>query len=138
MSKSRGGSAYLRSKGFRFKVKQNLGVPRVAQGRLLEGQDIRAIGARVEAGSINHAEEARGWDVLHDRFLTKRINHEECHSNGEAGFGRRIEEGAETPSLVHQSGGKLLQSPPPRWRSVSTSRAATCTSTPQPVVAFAD
>ena len=49
-----------------------------------EHQGIQAIGARVEPGSIIHADEARGWDALHDRFLTKRINHQECYSDGEA------------------------------------------------------
>ena len=49
-----------------------------------EAASIEAIGARVKPGSIIHADEARGWDALHDRFLTKRINHQECYSNGEA------------------------------------------------------
>ena len=49
-----------------------------------EAQGVQAIGARVEAGSIIHADEARGWDAMHDRFLTKRINHQECYSDGEA------------------------------------------------------
>ena len=49
-----------------------------------EAQGVQAIAARVEPGSIIHADEARGWDALHDRFLTKRINHQECYSDGEA------------------------------------------------------
>ncbi len=49
-----------------------------------EGQAIQAIAARVAPGATIHADEARGWDALHDRFLTKRINHEECFSDGQA------------------------------------------------------
>ena len=49
-----------------------------------EAQGIQAIGARVEVGSIIHADEARGWDALHDRYLTKRIDHSVCYSDGEA------------------------------------------------------
>jgi hypothetical protein len=36
---------------------------------------------RVELGSTVHADEAPHWDVLHDRFLTKRINHEWAYSD---------------------------------------------------------
>ena len=42
------------------------------------------VGRRVAPGSIIHADEAAGWDVLHQRFLTKRINHQEGYSDGEA------------------------------------------------------
>ena len=49
-----------------------------------EGQAVHEIAARVAPDAIIHADEARGWDVLHDRFLTKRINHEECYSDGQA------------------------------------------------------
>ncbi len=49
-----------------------------------EGQAVQAIAARVAPDAVIHADEARGWDVLHDRFLTKRINHEECFSDGQA------------------------------------------------------
>ena len=49
-----------------------------------EAQGVQAIAARVSPGTILHADEARSWDVLHDRFLTKRINHQECYSNGDA------------------------------------------------------
>ena len=45
---------------------------------------MQAIAARVSPDAVIHADEARGWDVLHDRFLTKRINHEECYSDGNA------------------------------------------------------
>lgn len=42
------------------------------------------IGARVQPGSVVYADEAAHWDVLHARFLTKRINHQEAYSDGEA------------------------------------------------------
>ena len=42
------------------------------------------IGKRVAPGSVIHADDAAGWDVLHQRFLTKRINHQEAYSDGEA------------------------------------------------------
>ena len=49
-----------------------------------EAQAAQLIAARVTPGSTIHADEARGWDVLHDRFLTKRIDHSVCYSDGEA------------------------------------------------------
>jgi len=49
-----------------------------------ESQSIFKIAERVQLGSIIHADEAASWDVLHSRYLTKRINHEECYSDGEA------------------------------------------------------
>ena len=49
-----------------------------------EHQGVAAIGARVKPDAVIHADEARGWDALHDRFLTKRINHQDCYSDGEA------------------------------------------------------
>jgi transposase-like protein len=35
-------------------------------------------------GSTIFADEASSWDTLHDRYLTKRINHSQVYSNGEA------------------------------------------------------
>ena len=49
-----------------------------------EAAAIAKIGERVKPSATIHADEARGWDALHDRFLTKRINHQECYSDGEA------------------------------------------------------
>ena len=49
-----------------------------------EGDAIATIGARVKPTATIFADEARGWDALHDRFLTKRVNHQECYSDGEA------------------------------------------------------
>ncbi len=49
-----------------------------------EAASVHAIGTKVELGSTIYADEAAGWDVLHSRFLTKRINHEEAYSTDEA------------------------------------------------------
>ena len=49
-----------------------------------EAQSIATIGARVDANATIHVDEARHWDILHERFLTRRINHEECYSDGTA------------------------------------------------------
>ena len=63
---------------------------RERQGRTLpfvfksEDASVPTIAARVAPGSTLHADEATGWDRLHARFLTKRINHSEAYSDGEA------------------------------------------------------
>lgn len=49
-----------------------------------EAQSIATIAGRVDGSAVIHADEAASWDVLHQRFLTKRINHEEAYSDGEA------------------------------------------------------
>lgn len=49
-----------------------------------EAESIATIQQRVALGSTIHADEAMGWDALHARYLTKRINHSECYSNGDA------------------------------------------------------
>ena len=49
-----------------------------------EAQSISLIANRVNGNAIVYADEARHWDILHERFLTKRINHEECYSDGDA------------------------------------------------------
>lgn len=49
-----------------------------------EHDAVPVIAATVEPGSVIHADEASAYDRLHDRFLTKRINHSECYSDGEA------------------------------------------------------
>jgi hypothetical protein len=49
-----------------------------------ETQSIPTIASRVDGNATIFADEARHWDILHDRFLTKRINHEECYSDGTA------------------------------------------------------
>ncbi len=45
---------------------------------------VQKVGARVHPGATIHADEARGWNALHDRYLTKRIDHGQCYSDGEA------------------------------------------------------
>ena len=39
---------------------------------------------RVAPGSVVHADEAGCWDSLEARYLTKRINHREVYSDGDA------------------------------------------------------
>jgi transposase-like protein len=49
-----------------------------------EDAAVPTIQARVAVGSTIHADEAAHWDVLHARYLTKRINHSHSYSDGEA------------------------------------------------------
>jgi transposase-like protein len=49
-----------------------------------EAASLVTIARNVAPGSIIHADEAAHWDALHARFLTKRINHSESYSDGEA------------------------------------------------------
>jgi transposase-like protein len=49
-----------------------------------EAQSISTIAGRVDGNATIFADEARHWDILYERFLTKRINHEECYSDGDA------------------------------------------------------
>ena len=49
-----------------------------------EGESIHTIAARVKLGSTVYADEAASWDVLHTRYLTKRINHQQAYSTEEA------------------------------------------------------
>jgi transposase-like protein len=51
---------------------------------LSEDAALPTIRARVASGSTIHADEAAHWDQLHARYLTKRINHSEAYSDGEA------------------------------------------------------
>jgi len=65
-------------------------VMRERKGRTLpfvfksEDASLSTIGQRIQAGSTIFADEATHWDVLHSRYLTKRINHSEAYSDGEA------------------------------------------------------
>lgn len=65
-------------------------VMREREGRTLpfvfriEDQAVATITARVEPGSVIHADEAGSWDALHAKFDIKRINHSEAYSDGEA------------------------------------------------------
>jgi transposase-like protein len=49
-----------------------------------ESSAVPEILARVAAGSTIHADEANGWDALGAKFATRRINHSECYSDGQA------------------------------------------------------
>ena len=49
-----------------------------------EGASVHTIAKHVELGSTVYADEAAHWDVLHTRYLTKRINHQESYSTDEA------------------------------------------------------
>ena len=79
----------------RFAVNQNgkrsvVVIMRERGGRTLpfvfkaEAASLPTIARRVSPGSTIYADEATHWDALHARFLTKRINHSESYSNGEA------------------------------------------------------
>jgi hypothetical protein len=49
-----------------------------------EHDAIPTIETMVTPGSTIYADDAGAWNPLHERFLTKRINHQECYSDGEA------------------------------------------------------
>jgi transposase-like protein len=49
-----------------------------------EAAAVPAINDNVALGSTIYADEASSWDGLDARFLTKRINHSECYSDGVA------------------------------------------------------
>lgn len=71
-------------------VKRDLNGMRERGGRTLpfvfksEDAAVVTIARTVQPGSTVHADEAAHWDALHARFLTKRINHSEAYSDGEA------------------------------------------------------
>lgn len=46
-----------------------------------ESDSVTAIQSRVSSSSTVYADDATGWDVLHSRYLTKRINHSEAYSH---------------------------------------------------------
>lgn len=77
-----------------------------------ESDAVAIIRQRVALGSTVHADEARGWDVLHGYYDTKRINHSvaysldgACTNFAESYFARlrRSEYG-----IHHRIGGRLL------------------------------
>lgn len=49
-----------------------------------ESEAVPAIMANVDKDATVYADEAAGWDALHSRFNTKRINHKEAYSTEEA------------------------------------------------------
>jgi transposase-like protein len=69
--------------------RQSLVVMRERNGKTLttvssEHNAIPIIESKVAAGSTIYADDAGAWNPLHEKFLTKRINHEECYSDGQA------------------------------------------------------
>ncbi|MGE0281641.1 MAG: IS1595 family transposase [Rhizobiaceae bacterium] len=77
-----------------------------------EGQAVPHIMASLHPSTTLYADEATHWDSLHARFLTKRINHQEAYSTGEAStnmaesFFSRLRR-AEVGTHHHISGGYL-------------------------------
>jgi transposase-like protein len=49
-----------------------------------EHNAVPVIERMVSPGSTIFADDASAWNPLHDHFTTKRINHDECYSDGEA------------------------------------------------------
>ena len=49
-----------------------------------EDASLPTIHDRVERGTVIHVDEASHWDVLTARYLTRKINHTEAYSDGEA------------------------------------------------------
>ena len=49
-----------------------------------EAESLETLGQQIEVGSIVHADEAAHCDAPHSRYLTKRIDHQESYSDGEA------------------------------------------------------
>lgn len=65
-------------------------IMRERQGRTLsfvfksEAASVNTIMQRVDANATIHADEATHWDSLHAFYPTKRINHQQAYSDGEA------------------------------------------------------
>jgi transposase-like protein len=49
-----------------------------------EAASLPTIDRHVVSGSTIYADDAHCWDVLHASYLTKRVNHSQCYSDGEA------------------------------------------------------
>ena len=49
-----------------------------------EHEGVQIVRGRVSLGSIVHADEAPHWDILHAHYETRRINHTEAYSDGDA------------------------------------------------------
>lgn len=69
--------------------RESVVVMRERNGRTLslvssEHAAVPVIESTVADGSTIYADDASTWNALHSKFLTKRINHEECYSDGEA------------------------------------------------------
>jgi hypothetical protein len=76
--------------------RESLVVMRERDGRTLsvvssEHGALPMIESKVEQGSTLYADDAGGWEhPLHEKFLTKRINHQECYSEPMKWRGARI------------------------------------------------
>ena len=72
-----------------------------------EAAGVAEIASVVDLGSTVHADEAPHWDALHDRFLTKRINHEWAYSdegactNDAESFFSRVSRATASAALKH-------------------------------------
>jgi hypothetical protein len=72
------------------------------------------IRSRIQPGTVVNADEAASWDALNSRYEMRRINHQECYSDGEActnlaeSFFSRIRR-AEIGHHHHVSGPYLLR-----------------------------
>lgn len=49
-----------------------------------EGASVETVRDHIEIGSTVYADDAAHWNALHARYLTKRIDHSVCYSDGEA------------------------------------------------------
>jgi transposase-like protein len=49
-----------------------------------EAASVETVASKIEPGSVIHADEASHWDALHGRFDTRRINHSQSYSDGNA------------------------------------------------------
>jgi hypothetical protein len=74
---------------------------------------------RVASGSTIYADDAGAWNPLHERFLAKRINRQECYSNGEACTNWRSHSphvsAARKSGIHHKIAGPYLASTRRRW-----------------------
>lgn len=49
-----------------------------------EASSVPTIGQHVAKGAVVYADDANGWNSLEKTYATKRINHSECYSDGQA------------------------------------------------------
>lgn len=93
-----------------------------------EDASLVTIATKVAHGSVVHADEASHWDALHARFLTKRINHSEAYSDGDACTNqaesffsrlRRAEIG-----IHHHVAGRIWRLMPAKWRGARIAAAS--------------
>jgi len=79
-----------------------------------EGAALAWIKSRIQPGTIVNADDASSWNGLHTKYEMKRINHQECYSDGEActnqaeSYFSRLRR-AEMGHMHHVSGPYLLR-----------------------------